>query len=452
MAPPRVPHNPMWIELLSPVGDLKPGFHDVADEAVARAYIAANLARDAGDGPDKIILQRSMEHLRTEMSNFTRGIATELRESATAFKGGVHASVIEPGQAEADKTKGPGDFLRQVYYVDGCRDRELASSAMERLEKVYGAKRGMTEGTGSSGGYSVPVTYEAMIQMVEAEDAVIYPYAQEVPLGGGGSEWPCLDQFQVPTPGQSASFGGVKVYRKGENVQRTASQAALKKINLKPYDLTAYTEVSRDLLADASIPIDGLVTRLIGEAMGWREDWECLNGSGVGQFLGIYNAPCTIQVTRNTGGAIKYVDITGMYKRMMAAGMKTACWIIHNYTIDALLQIQDGTGRYIFQPYAAPSSSVLGAAPTFMMLGLPVYVTEKAPILGSTGDLGLFDRKRYLKGVRSGLEIGLSEHFKFDTDQVAIRAKKRGDGQPQLLKAMTLADGSSTVSSFIVLN
>lgn len=442
----------MWIELLSPVGDMKPGFHDVADEAVARAYIAANLAKDAGDGPDRIILQRSMEHLRTELSTFTRGVADEIRASASGLAAGRRADVIEPGESEAEKTTGPGDFLRQVYYADGTRNRELAASAAERLEKVYKTKRGMTETTGTSGGYAIPVTYEAMVQAVEAEDAVIAPYAQQVPLGPGGSEWPVLDQYQVPTAGQSASFGGVKVYRKGEVTQRTASQPALKKIGLKPYDLTAYTEISRDLLADSSVPIDGLVTRLIGEAMGWRKDWECLNGSGVGQFLGIYNAPCTIQVTRNTGSHIKYIDITGMYKRMIAAGMKSACWVIHNFTIDELLQIQDGSGRYIFQPYAAPESSVLGAAPQFRMLGLPVYVTEKAPLLGSTGDLGLFDRKRYLIGNRSGLEVGLSEHFKFDTDQVAIRAKERGDGQPQLLKALTLADGSSTVSAFIVLN
>ena len=71
-----------WIELTSQVGDKKPGeFMDVADN-VARSYVDAGLAKDAGDGPDKIILQRSMEHLRSTMSNFTRDVAASVRAAA----------------------------------------------------------------------------------------------------------------------------------------------------------------------------------------------------------------------------------------------------------------------------------------------------------------------------------------------------------------------------------
>src|SRR5437868_4572618 len=111
----------MWIELLQPAGELKPGFHDIADETVARAYIAAGLAKDAGDGPDKIILQRSMEHLRTTLSDFTRQTAEEIRASADNLK----RPRVDPGEAEADKTRGIGDFVRQTYFAEGVRDPEV---------------------------------------------------------------------------------------------------------------------------------------------------------------------------------------------------------------------------------------------------------------------------------------------------------------------------------------
>lgn len=441
----------MWIELLVAAGELKPGFHDIADETIARSYITAGLAKDAGDGPDKIILKRAMDAYREQLSTFTRGIADELQEQAKTFK---RPNLIEPGEAEADKTRSDGDFVRQVFLAEGTKDPDISTKAHERLTKVYGVSRAMSEGQGSTGGYTTPVIYESMWQKIAAENAVVSPRARQVPLGARTVEWPALDQYQVPTAGQSAFFGGVKIFRKGENTARTSSQPGLKKISLTAQDLIAFTDhISRDLLADASTPIDGMISQLMGEAIGWRIDYECFQGNGVGQFLGYFNAPCTISVTRNTGSTIKYVDITGMYKRLLAQSQGNAIWVCHPYTADTLLQIQDPGSRYIFQPQLnLAGESTLGAAPKWQMLGIPVIFSEKVPVTGTLGDLSLIDCDKFLLGTRSGLEVGLSDQFRYDTDEVVIRAKIRNDGQPWLKSAITLADGASTVSAFIILN
>lgn len=441
----------MWIELLVAAGELKPGFHDIADETVARSYITAGLAKDAGDGPDKIILKRAMDAYRAELSAFTRGIAAEIGEAGKSLK---RPNVIEPGEAEADKTRSDGDFLRSVFLAEGVRDPDISGAAHERLTKVYGVKRTMSEGQGSTGGYTTPVIYEAMWQKIAAESAVVAPRARPVLLGARTVEWPALDQYQTPTAGQSAFFGGVKIYRKGENQTRTGSNPAFKKISLTAQDLIAFTDhISRDLMADASTPIDGMISQLMGEAIGWRTDYECFQGNGVGQFLGYFNAPCTISVTRNTGSTIKYVDITGMYKRLMAQSQGNAIWVCHPYATDTLLQIQDPGSRYIFLPQInINGESTLGSQPKWQMLGIPVVFSEKVPVVGTLGDLSLIDCDKYLLGTRSGLEVGLSDQFRYDTDEVVIRAKVRNDGQPWLKSSITLADGSSTVSAFIILN
>lgn len=100
--------------------------------------------------------------------------------------------------------------------------------------------------------------------------------------------------------------------------------------------------------------------------------------------------------------------------------------------------------------------------PAGYLLGDPVFLSEKVPapstnvnttsnVYGPLGELLYVDAKSYWIGRRSGLEIGLSEHFKFDTDQLAIRAKIRNDGKPGQLAPIYLADGVNQVSGIVTL-
>jgi HK97 family phage major capsid protein len=452
----------MWIELTSQVADKKPGEFIDVEEGTARAYVAAGLAKDAGDGPDKIILQRSMEHLRSTLSSFTREVAAGINEAAQeavkaarpSFKGYGDIQVLEQDHRSV------GNYIRDVIFALGSPDPDQKTESFKRLvlpwrEGGYGCKRALNEATGGAGGFTTPTIYEQEFFRVAAEEGVFAPYCRQVPLGARTVEWPALDQTVAASTGQSTFFGGVKVFRKREADQRSTSQPAFAKIALNAIDLTAYTEMSRDVVMDSMQNIDALTIELMGQAIGWREDYECLVGSGSGEFQGIFGAPCTIAVTRNTGSTIKYQDIFGMYKRLLPRSMKSPAtrWIIHPYSLDTLMTIQDPSTRFVMMPYpiAGPEGTLQGAI-SYRLLGLPVVMSEKVPVLGQPGDLMLVDPGCYLLGRRSGLEIGLSEHFKFDTDTLALRAKIRNDGQPWLKKYITLMDGASTLTGFAYLN
>jgi len=437
----------MWIRLKSAVGEHKPGDFLDCDEAVARGYCAAGLAEESPEGPEKELLRQAREEYLATLREFAKDTATSLKEAAT----GLRRPRIDAGEQQADRTRGFGDFLRNVIAAEGSREPERAAAASERLTKVYGVSRGLNEATGTAGGFTTPVQYETQVLELAAEEAVYSSGATVVPMGARTVEWPSLDQFQAPAAGSTAFYGGVQVYRKAEAAQRTATQPRFTKVELTATDLTAYTEISRDLLQDSTATLDAMVPRLIGGAIGWKEDWECLQGTGQGQFLGVLNAPSSLLLARNTGGTIKYVDLLGMFQRLYSQSKKMAVWLCHPYTVGTLLQIQDPSGRYILLPYFSPDAGAVAAGPVYRLFGMPLLETEKAPTVGNTGDLILSDRSRYLLGRRAGLELGLSEHFKFDTDQVAIRAKLRNDGQPQLKKPITLADGSDQVSTTVVL-
>ena len=455
----------MWIKLIEAIGKNAVGTRmDVADD-VARSYVAAGLAEEAKEPSFEESISAARTEFQGNLQTIVRSVHEDVQrafEAARPRRPNVVAGVEVGGRIEGlDSPDGRscGDLVRSLIFT-ASPDADEQTAAREKLFKPwaeggYGVTRSMAEGGGASGGYiTVPTTYETQMLQIAGEQSVLAGLCRQVGMSTRQVEWPALDQFQVPTAGQSAFYGGVKVYRKGESTQRTASNPSYSKVTLVCEDMTAYTEIPRDLVQDAA-QLNAQVPTLMGEAIGWREDWELFNGSGAGQFLGFYNAPSTLSVTRNTASHIKYQDVFGMYKRLLPRSMKSAKlrWYAHPYTMDELLSIQDPSGKFIMLPYPMGGGEAsLNAAPRFQMLGIEVVFTEKAAILGSTGDLSLVDGDGILLGRRSGLEIGLSEHFKFDTDQLAIRAKIRNDAQPWLKKAITLADGSSTVSVAIVLN
>ncbi|WP_422924482.1 phage major capsid protein [Singulisphaera sp. PoT] len=441
----------MWIQLTKDVAEHKAGKYLDVEESVARSYIAADLAVDGKDGPDTAIVQRAVETFRAELAKFVTGTADAMQE-VTRSLADRRPNIITPGEQEADRTKGIGDFTRQVI-LSRSGDMDTMQSASERLTKVYEVKRVMTEGSGGSFGYTTPVVYENQILQVAGEDMVYLRGATEVPLSARETEWAALDQYQAPVAGQSAMYGGVKVYRKGETAQRTSSEPKSKKVRLVPTDLTAYFELSRDLIQDSTAALDSMIPKLGGDAIGWRIDWEGLFGNGAGQFLGMLNSPATLMVTRNTSGRVKYQDVFSMRVKAMPSA-KNLRWIAHPYVFSDIMQLQDPSGRFIFLPnWPASKDGPIAQAPGGSLLGIPLEFSEKAPAPGSTGDLMLIDSSKYLHGKRSGLEISLSEHFRFDQDELAIRLKIRNDGQPWQRGPIYLADGSQSnqVSAFIAL-
>ncbi len=74
------------------------------------------------------------------------------------------------------------------------------------------------------------------------------------------------------------------------------------------------------------------------------------------------------------------------------------------------------------------------------------------PALGTKGDLILLDPRYYVIGDRGTIEIAFSDVPSFQNNQMTLRVVARRDGQPWLDKPITLQDGATQVSPFVVLN
>lgn len=443
----------MWIKLLSDYAGHKAGEVVDVEDSIARAYVAAGKAQEHQAAEESLIrsavselqagYQAAIGELRTE-------VATELRNLAAGVR-----PVVRSGEAEADKTKGFGDFCRAVEGVKRRRDQD----SMERLTKVYRAGftdadgnvvRGLEAATAVTGGVLVPEEYASELLRLDAEMPAVADAVRTVPMSGPVKNYPTLRQTgkNPAAAGESQIYAGVRTYRKSEKAQRTASQPEFDWVKLEATDLIAYTESTRDLMADAPGLQSDLFT-LFRAAIAWKMDWEFLYGDGVAKPLGMLHAsnPCLVTHARAGAGAIAYADVLGMFSKFLPQALAGAYWLANVTVIPQLGTLKDAANNTVW--VANHTGGAREDLPG-TLLGKPLRFTEKAKALGTAGDLSLVAPRFYLHGLRAGVEIGISEEFLFDTDEVAFRVKLRNDGRPWLKGTYRQGDGANTaVSPFV---
>lgn len=495
----------MFIEITDPAGygGFKCGDIVDVDEAVARAYISVGKAKESTEVARTLRAEMANEQKRTadmldakfkELSDKLAATVTSNGPPSRGMTFDKEGNVVNPdkgvdvgdgsqvrgSEASADRgTECFSEILNLIWRQKSSTEPTERDWCTSRLERSYGLERRKFDpevqnraGTesmtgGATYGYLIKPQYYGSLFEIAMEDSVLYPYAFNVPIGNSLElRWPVLDQYTAPSSGQSAAYGGVQVFRKGEIAQRPSSDARLREQTFKVTDLVGYSPLSRDLIADNYIAADAIITRVFGRAIEWKKDYEVINGNGVGKPLGYFNSPALLTVTKNTASHIKFEDLVAMLAAYHQSGLSNAMWVANQTCYADLAAITNNGGTYVFNPNAMVSQAMMLSimnkttnVPDLKykamgtLMGLPIRFTEKVPALGTTGCLSLIDPTQYGVAERQGLEVGISEHFLFDTDQIAFRFKIRNDGQPLWLSYYTSADAAATkFSPFVQLS
>ncbi len=513
----------MFIKLQRSVGAWeKDSVQEIVDD-IARGYVKAGHAVEI-DGSEYLRASRAAgdEALKTQiMSSVADTIKAALadvqkRGNPKPPDGGGHVNFqkIAAGEDRAEKEnertvrrsdKGMGEALRCVAvagkphqfdpaFVAHC-GRRLQGMSEEFTEYRFDDDSGTFVATttrelsgggvetitrtgtdslsgGATYGFALKPEFLGNVFEISAEQQVFVDKAQGIPVSQGLEvKWPAWDQYKPPTTAggviQSAVFAGIQLFYAGETAQRTSTDAALNMINFKIVDLTAFTAFSRDFVVDNYLAFDSAVTRMIGRAFGWMEDYMAIQGPGLGKPQGYMMGGSTLVVNRLSSNKIYVGDLTTMISKVSPMVWNDLCWIANITTFPQLSILSDGT-NYVFQPNALVSQVMKLSAmdrsqggrgaemmhrPMGDLLGFPLYFSEKVPVLGSTGDLSLVAPSQWGHAVRSGMEVAVSEHFYFDTDRVAYRMKRRHDGKSLWRAPYQQADGSATtVAPFVILH
>lgn len=318
-------------------------------------------------------------------------------------------------------------------------------------------KSALAENSGQTGGYTVPPQWQSELLTIAAEDGFIEQRCKQLPMNSRTCDWPMLDLSTVQPSGVTPYFGGIYFQWQPEAATYDQTQPTFRQSTWTAWDLVGVTVSSNQLLADNGIGLDALLTQLFGQAITWYKEYAFLQGLGAGNSmpLGVLNAPASIAQTRSTPGHFKLSDAAAMLSRLQIRSWDTATWIMHQSVIPDLIQMVDNTSsnRLVWMtPFG--DGKVGGAAmklPAAFLNGLPIYFTEKLPSLGNSGDVMLVDWSRYVVGNRMDLQIDVSPHVLFQSNQLMWRVIARCDGKPWLSSPITDAAGWE-ISPFVYLD
>jgi HK97 family phage major capsid protein len=440
----------MFIQLKQPYFGKAIGERVDVDPSHAQALITQGLAEAVPGDPLGDLVGKSMEKmLSTLTTSLDSVINTALKQFADAQKQARRSAVpaiFGEGQT-GDVNHNFGDFCLAVATGNRKRlEEEYRSYAVD--EKGVRVKAALAEGSGVTGGYVVPPDFYQQLLAIVAENTFIRPRAFVQPMASATLQFPYLDITTVQSAGVSPFFGGVQMFWTEEAQTRTETEPQFKMMELKAHELSGYSVSSNVLLADAAFGLEKFLLTLFGQAVAWFEEYAFLQGNGVGKPIGMLTAPATLTKTRDNGNQVSYNDVATMFSKLLPMSWNRAIWLFSPTVVPQLLQLKDGANRAIF--ISIDQGAV--KAPVWKLLGLPAIVTEKLPALGTKGDLMLVDPALYVIGDRMQIEVAASEHVNFLRNQMTWRVVERIDGQPWLEKAITLQDGTSQVSPFVVLN
>ena len=337
-----------------------------------------------------------------------------------------------------------GEFAQTVK--NACQhggQRDVRLTNISNAATTYSS-----EGSGQDGGFAVPPDFrQAIVEKVMGEDALLTRTDQLVTSS---------NSITVPidetTPWQTT--GGIQAYWEGEGDALAQSKALLQQRNVRLNKLTALVPVTEELLDDAPA-LDGYLRRKAPEKMNFKLNLAIVQGNGVGQPLGILNAPCTISVAQEAGpqaaDTIVFANIVKMWSRLDSSCRANAVWLI-NQDIEPQLMLMEFPGTTSNVPAYLPPGG-LSASPYATIMGKPVIPTQACETLGDKGDIILCDLNKYLSVTKGGgIRADMSIHLWFDQDITAFRFIFRVAGLPWWASAISPRDGSTTHSCFVTLD
>lgn len=342
----------------------------------------------------------------------------------------------------------------------GFKDhKELLADVMEagRTGRVSAKLRPLQATQGSdeagvysdpAGGFLVPHGVAPGLLSTSAEADFIAPLVTDI------------SPMQAPTVSFNARVdkdhttsvsGGFTVTRRPETVDGTGSRMTFEQVTLTANEEFGLAFATERILTDSPMSFVALINSGFNDEYANNAINERLNGSGVGERLGILHANngCLVSISKETGQAANTIvkeNIDKMAARCWRYAQ--AVWLANPSTRPQLRSLHQaiGTGGSLVSYF----STNPGGQET--LDGRPIYFTEHAKNLGTVGDIILCVWSQYLEGTYQQLQSAESIHVRFAAAERAFRFYRRNDGRPWWRAAMTPKNSAPTLSPFIALN
>lgn len=342
-----------------------------------------------------------------------------------------------------------GEFKSLSDFVRSGFDGHQTTSFRDRCKSHFKAIQGMSDTTGSDGGFTVmPEFNHQIFEHIYSNDLVASTDNYTV----GGNNMTFLANAET-SRADGSRHGGLRGYWTGEGQTIAASKPTVREIQLKLQKLAVVVYLTDELISDSAQALEQYITRKASDEFNFMIGNALFNGDGIGKPLGILNAPSLLAVAAESGQSASTIVAANIIKaqnRFFAPFYGNASWYLNQDCMQQLMQMTLATGTYSGQLVYTPPTGLSGS-PYGSLGGRPLKPIEFAGTLGSQGDITLADMSQVLSISKGGIAQAVSMHVEFLTDQLALRFTMRMNATPWENSPITPFRGTNTQSSFVCL-
>lgn len=271
----------------------------------------------------------------------------------------------------------------------------------------------LQEGVDADGGYLVPEEYDSRLIDTLKEENIMRKLGHVITTSGE-------HKINIAATKPAAAWieeGGVLTF----------GDATFSQILLDAHKLHVAIKVTEELLYDNAFGLENYIIDQFGKALANAEEDAFLNGTGVGQPLGLFAKTGGGTTAETLTGALKSDDILNLIYALKRPYRKNASFIINDKNLAAIRKLKDNNGAYMWQPsyQAGEPDKILGYA-----VHTSAYAPEDAIAFGDYSYYNIGDR-----GTRSFKQ--LTELFA-GNGMIGYVAKERVDGKLILPEAVQI--------------
>lgn len=330
--------------------------------------------------------------------------------------------VVDATERRGEREKGGDKAAERTFHVfrSWLKSGTVSGDGAEEF-------RALSAGVATDGGYLViPEQFVAMLikavddQSIVRSKATVYSLNSAASIGvptldTDVSDWDWTTELQTGSEDSSMKFG---------------------KRRMMPHPIAKRIKVSRNLLANAALPVETIVRDRLAYKLAATMENAYMTGNGLQRPLGLFTAsndgiPTARDVsTDNTGTSITADGLINAKFSLKAAYWQRAEWIFHRDAVKMIAKLKDGEGQYLWR------ESIRAGEPD-MLLGRPVNMSEFAPNTFTSGlyagILGDFSHYWILDSLQ--MQMQRLDELYAESNQVGFIGRYEGDAQPVLAEA-----------------
>lgn len=386
--------------------------------------------------------KKALQEREVELAEFAASQQTRpARRAAGSNTPAPHIAVDEPNFTK-DPMKG---FKNPREFLGAVMDAGIKGATKDQRLQFLATAGSDEQSTFSDsyGGFFVPEGMSPSVLQLEPEPDPIGGRTTRIPMATTSVKF----NARVDKSHSTSVSGGLTVTRRPEAGSMSAGRQQWEQVKLEAFSLYGLAYATEELLTDSPISFAALL------AAGFQDEFtannidERINGTGVGEFLGIMKCPALITVNKETGqtaDTIVYDNLVKMYARCWRPG--NAIWMANHNCLPQFAKLNQTVGTGGTPIWSTDARE--GFAGT--LLGLPLVLTEYCETIGDLGDIILANWSQYLEGVYQPLQSAESIHVRFTNHERTFKFWLRNAGAPWWKSALTPKNGD-TLSPFVTL-